>query len=122
MLADINAVVQAFARQRTGLRAEARRFPGALFVAGTAELDANAEPAAALARAYRTVLGAEPKHYRKNAFNDTIRFAERGIAAVTFGPGEDGWPPFNEYIRIGKSVAATKILALAVMDLLEVVQ
>jgi len=41
---------------------------------------------------------------------------------VTFGPGEDGWPPFNEYIRIGKSVAATKILALAVMDLLEVVQ
>ena len=70
----------------------------------------------------RTVLGAEPKHYRKNAFNDTIRFAERGIAAVTFGPGEDGWPPFNEYIRIGKSVAATKILALAVMDLLEVVQ
>jgi len=38
VLADINAVVQAFARQRTGLRAEARRFPGALFVAGTARM------------------------------------------------------------------------------------
>jgi acetylornithine deacetylase len=122
VLADIDAVVQAFVRQRIGLRAEVRRFPGALFVAGTAELDANSEPAASLARAYRTILGAEPNYYRKNAYNDTIRFAERGIAAVTFGPGEDGWPPFNEYIRIGKSVAATKILALAVMDLLGVVQ
>ncbi len=71
-------------------------------------------------RAYCTILDAEPRYYRKNAFNDTIRFAERGIAAVTFGPGEDGWPPFNEYIRIEKSVAATKVLALAVMDLLGV--
>ena len=78
----------------------------------------NAEPAAAIGRAYRRVLRGEPRAYRKNAFNDTIRFAERGIAAVTFGPGEDGWPPFNEYIRIEKSVAATKILALAVMDIL----
>ena len=86
------------------------------------EQQAQANPTASLRRAYRHLLGEEPKIYRKNAFNDTIRFAERGIAAVTFGPGEDGWPPFNEYIRIGKSVAATKILALAVMDLLEVVQ
>src|SRR5262249_678973 len=99
-----------------------RRFPGALFVSGTAELDANAEPAAALARAYRTILGADPKYYRKNAFNDTIRFAERGIAPVTFGPAQDAWPPFTQHIRIEKSVAATKILALAVMDILGVVK
>ncbi len=118
VLSDIDAVVQAFSRQRTGLQAQARPFPGALFVAGTQELPPNAEPAAAIGRAYRRVLRGEPRAYRKNAFNDTIRFAERGIAAVTFGPGEDGWPPFNEYIRIEKSVAATKILALAVMDIL----
>ena len=55
---------------------------------------------------------------RKNAFNDTIRFSERGIPAVTFGPGEDGWPPINEYIYIQKSVAATQVLALALIDLL----
>ena len=96
------------------------RFPGALFVTGTQELADDAEPAAAIARAYRAILGAEPRTYRKNAFNDTIRFAERGIPSVTFGPGEDGWPPFNEYIRIGKAVAATKILALAIMDVLGV--
>jgi acetylornithine deacetylase len=41
---------------------------------------------------------------------------------VTFGPGEDGWPPVNEFIRIEKSVAATKILALAIMDVLGVAQ
>ena len=122
VLADIDAVVRSFTRQRTGLQAQTRRFPGALFVAGTQELDPNAEPAAALARAYRKVLGADPRPYRKNAFNDTIRFAERGIAAVTFGPGEDGWPPFNEYIRIEKSLAATKILSLAVMDILGVAE
>jgi acetylornithine deacetylase/succinyl-diaminopimelate desuccinylase-like protein len=120
VLADIDAVVQSFARQRTGLVATTRPFPGALFVGGTVELPPDAEPAAALGRAYRRILQRDPRHYRKNAFNDTIRFAECGIAAVTFGPGEDGWPPFNEYIRIEKSVAATKILALAAMDVLGV--
>jgi acetylornithine deacetylase len=122
VLADIDAAVQAHARQRTGLVATLRPFPGALFVTGTQELADDAEPAAAIARAYRQVLGAEPRTYRKNAFNDTIRFAERGIPSVTFGPGEDGWPPFNEYIRIGKAVAATKILALAIMDVLGVAE
>ena len=122
VLTDIDAVVQSFAGQRTGLQAVTRPFPDALFVAGTPELPPDAEPAAAIARAYKKILGTEPRPYRKNAFNDTIRFAERGIAAVTFGPGEDGWPPFNEYIRVEKSIAATKILALAVMDVLGVVQ
>ena len=76
-----------------------------------------ANPTLALSRAYRRLLGEAPAIYRKNAFNDTIRFAERGRAAITFGPGEDGWPPVNEYIHIGKAVAATKILALTVLDL-----
>jgi acetylornithine deacetylase len=118
VLGDVDAMVQSFAGQRTGLKATTRPFPGALFVSGTQELPPDAEPAAAVARAYREILHTEPRPYRKNAFNDTIRFAERGIAAVTFGPGEDGWPPVNEFIRIEKSVAATKILALAIMDVL----
>jgi acetylornithine deacetylase len=118
VLADIDAVVQAFVRQCSGLEAKLRPFPHALFVTGTRELSPEAEPAAAVARAYRRILGAEPRAYRKNAFNDTIRFQERGIPSITFGPGEDGWPPFNEYIRIGKAVAATKILALALVDIL----
>ena len=83
-----------------------------MFVDGTLEQDEDANPTAALSRAYRRVIGEAPSIYRKNAFNDTIRFAERGQAAITFGPGEDGWPPINEYIHIDKAVAATKILAL----------
>ena len=122
VLADIDAVAQSFANQRKDLVAILRPFPGALFVTGTHELSPSAEPAAAIARAYRQILKAEPRAYRKNAFNDTIRFAERGIPSVTFGPGEDGWPPFNEYIRIGKAVAATKILALAIIDVLGVAE
>jgi acetylornithine deacetylase/succinyl-diaminopimelate desuccinylase-like protein len=122
VLADIDAVVQSFASTRPGLAATLRPFPNALFVTGTRELPAGAQPAKAIADAYRRVLGSEPRAYRKNAFNDTIRFQERGIPSVTFGPGEDGWPPINEYIRIGKAVAATKILALALVDLLGVAQ
>jgi acetylornithine deacetylase/succinyl-diaminopimelate desuccinylase-like protein len=118
VLADIDAVVQSFVKRRAGLVARLRPFPDALFVTGTRELSPDAEPAAALARAYRRIIGSEPRAYRKNAFNDTIRFQERGIPSVTFGPGEDGWPPINEYIRIGKAVAATKILALALVDIL----
>src|SRR5271166_168653 len=71
VLADIDARVQSFMAQRGGGNARLRRFPGALFVAGTRELAADAEPAAAIARAYRQILGAEPRAYRKNAFNDT---------------------------------------------------
>lgn len=121
VLRDVAAVVDSFVGQRPGLSATVSRFPNALFVSGTNELAEDAEPAATLARAYGEVLGVSPRFYRKNAFNDTIRFAERGFPAVTFGPGEDGWPPVNEYIRVKKSLAATEILALTIMDLLGVV-
>jgi acetylornithine deacetylase len=122
VMADVEGAVSAFARQRPGLAAAVRPYPGALFVSATNELDADAEPAASLIRAYRHILGTTPRDYRKNAFNDTIRFSERGLAAITFGPGEDGWPPVNEYIRIDKAVAATRILALTVLDLLKVAE
>ncbi len=118
VMADIDTVIEAAKTSDQALQATARPYPGALFVDGTGEQDPTANPTDALSRAYKQVLGEPPQLYRKNAFNDTIRFAERGHAAVTFGPGEDGWPPINEYIGITKSVAATKILALTILDLL----
>lgn len=118
VMADIRAVIEAAAEADPELQAEARPYPGALFVDGTLEQDEAADPTAALARAYGRLLGEAPRIYRKNAFNDTIRFAERGHAAITFGPGEDGWPPVNEYVDIDKAVAATRILALTILDLL----
>ncbi len=120
VMADIQAVLDVAVARDPDLQVTARPYPGALFVDGTLERDETANPTAALSRAYGRVLGEVPAIYRKNAFNDTIRFAERGHAAITFGPGEDGWPPINEYIHIGKSVAATQILALTVLDLLGV--
>jgi acetylornithine deacetylase/succinyl-diaminopimelate desuccinylase-like protein len=117
VMADIQAVIAAEVERDPSLRVTARPYPGALFVDGTLEQDEAANPTVALSRAYHRLLGEMPAIYRKNAFNDTIRFAERGHAAITFGPGEDGWPPINEYIHIDKAVAATKILALTVLDL-----
>ncbi len=120
VLADIEAVLTAQRAADNELEASVRPYPGALFVDATQEQDAEAGPTRQLRAAYRRLLGEEPALYRKNAFNDTIRFSERGVAAITFGPGEDGWPPVNEYIQISKSVAATQILALTVLDLLGV--
>lgn len=120
VMADIAGVIARQAAQDPDLDAIARPYPNAMFVDGTLEQDEAADPTAALSRAYVRCLGETPALYRKNAFNDTIRFAERGHAAITFGPGEDGWPPVNEYIHIDKAVAATKILALTVLDLLGV--
>jgi acetylornithine deacetylase len=118
VMADIASAIAAEKSRDATLEASARPYPGALFVSATIEEDADAEPVASLRQAYRRVLGEEPEIYRKNAFNDTIRFSERGIPSITFGPGEDGWPPVNEYIQIEKSVAATRILALTLMDIL----
>jgi len=117
VMSDIQAVIAAEVEKDPSLMVTARPYPGALFVDGTLEQDEAANPTVALSRAYHRLLGETPSIYRKNAFNDTIRFAERGHAAITFGPGEDGWPPVNEYIHIPKAVAATKILALTVLDL-----
>jgi acetylornithine deacetylase/succinyl-diaminopimelate desuccinylase-like protein len=120
VLADVQAVIDREVRADKDLDAVVRPYPGTLFVDGTMEQDESANPTHAICRAYARVLGEDPKLYRKNAYNDTIRFAERGQAAITFGPGEDGWPPINEYIHIDKAVAATRVLALTVLELLGV--
>jgi acetylornithine deacetylase len=79
---------------------------------------ADQEPVATLSRVYEDMLGQTPRLNRKNAFNDTIRFNEAGINAVTFGPGEDGWAADNEWISIPKSVTATQIYAVTILRLL----
>ena len=99
---------------------EIEQLPGSLFVKGTEPVPLDEEPNASLRKAYQKILGSEPIPNRKNAFNDTIRFREAGINAVTFGPGEDGWEPINESISVKKSVAAMQILSLAIPSILGV--
>ena len=92
--------------------------PDSHFVNGTEPVPLDQEPNASLTKAYQDILGSQPVPNRKNAFNDTIRFREAGINAITFGPGEDGWAPINESISVKKSLAAMKIMALAIVDIL----
>jgi len=99
-----------------GFTVSVRQFPASLFVEGTHSLPADQQPCTSIRSAYRRLLGEEPLINRKNAFNDTIRFREAGIPAVTFGPGEDSWAPDNEAISIPKAVAAAKLYALTIMD------
>ncbi|OGB22460.1 MAG: peptidase M20 [Burkholderiales bacterium RIFCSPLOWO2_02_FULL_57_36] len=116
--ADIQAVINQLAKEDPLFAASVRQFPNSLFVPATEEVPESSEPVAALTDAYQKILGQTPVYYRKNAYCDTIRFSHAGIPSVTFGPGEDGWPPVNEYIHTPKAVPATQVLAVAMLRIL----
>ncbi len=120
VLSDINGKLESCFGGRNGLSYHARQLPDSLFVDATKPVPKDEQPCTSIKGAYGKILGGEPGVNRKNAFNDTIRFRQAGMNAVTFGPGEDGWAPINESISIKKSVAAAKIYALAIMDILGV--
>jgi acetylornithine deacetylase len=118
VLADIQAVTRTSLQGGNGISAEVRQVPGSLFVAGTEPVEETEEPVRTLKSVYRDMRGEAPRLNRKNAFNDTIRFREAGINAITFGPGEDGWAADNEWISIPKSVEAARIYAVTILRLL----
>lgn len=119
---DISLVVEKNLQGIEGAGFNVSQVKDSLFVCGSDAVPANEEPVISLSKSYQKIMGDTPNINRKNAFNDTIRFREAGINAVTFGSGEDGWAPVNENISIPKSTAATKIFALAIMELLGVVE
>lgn len=118
ILGDIGAVIVQLAKNDPDFKSAVRQVPNSLFVPATMEVAETAEPVASLTSAYKQILGDAPVYYRKNAYCDTIRFSHAGIPSVTFGPGEDGWPPVNEYIHTPKAVPAAQVLALAIMRIL----
>ncbi|GEM_PF-350404 len=121
VISDISEVVSAELAGLENVEFGVSQVPGSLFVNGTEAVPLDEEPNLSISKAYQALLGEPPLINRKNAFNDTIRFREAGMNAVTFGPGEDGWSPINEGISIPKSVAAAKIFALTIMGILGVV-
>ena len=118
VLQDIQKVADARLGSLNEISAQVRQVPWSLFVAGTPNVDAAEEPVVTLSQVYEAMRGEPPRLNRKNAFNDTIRFREAGVNAVTFGPGEDGWAADNEWISIPKSVEAAKIYAVTILRLL----
>jgi len=120
VIGDIERVAAATFAGLNGISVAVRQVPGSLFVNATEPVPVEQEPCRSLRSVYRRMMGREPEVNRKNAFNDTIRFREAGINAVTFGAGEDGWAVDNEYISITKSVMATRIYALTIMQVLGV--
>jgi acetylornithine deacetylase len=120
VISDIEQIAGDSFRGVNDVSVDVRQVPGSLFVNGTEPVPVDQEPCKSLRSVYRQLMGREPGVNRKNAFNDTIRFREAGINAVTFGPGEDGWSVDNESISIAKAVMATRIYALAIMKILGV--
>jgi len=120
VVADIERAASEVFAGVNQLGVEVRQVPGSLFVDATEPVPVEEEPCRSLRAVYRRLMGREPGVNRKNAFNDTIRFREAGINAVTFGPGEDGWAVDNENISITKAVMATRIYALTIMQILGV--
>lgn len=118
VIADIEQAARDTFAGHNEISVDVRQVPGSLFVNGTEPVPIEEEPCKSLRSVYCQLLGREPGVNRKNAFNDTIRFREAGINAVTFGPGEDGWAVDNENISITKAVMATKIYALTIMKVL----
>jgi formylaminopyrimidine deformylase len=120
VMTDIENVAQETFSGLNDVSVNVRQVPGSLFVNATEPVPLDEEPCRSLRAVYRRLMGCEPGVNRKNAFNDTIRFREAGINAVTFGPGEDGWAVDNENISVTKAVMATRVYALAIMQILGV--
>jgi acetylornithine deacetylase/succinyl-diaminopimelate desuccinylase-like protein len=118
IVADIERVANETFAGSNKLGIDVRQVPGSLFVNATEPVSIEDEPCRSLRSVYRRLMGCEPGVTRRNAVNDTIRFREAGINAVTFGPGEDGWAVDNENISITKAVMATRIYALTIMQIL----
>ena len=113
---DMEKVIAELQAADPSFQATITQVEGETFVPASIEVATDAAHVQALSRAYQTILGKEPVLYRKNAYCDTLRFAHSGIPSITFGPGEDGWPPVNEFIDMDKVVAATKIYTLFLLD------
>ncbi|MEM9485319.1 MAG: M20 family metallopeptidase [Cyanobacteria bacterium P01_F01_bin.116] len=117
---DMENVISQLQEEDPTFQATITKVEGETFVPASIEVSEDAEHVQALSRAYQQILGKDPILYRKNAYCDTLRFSHSGIPSITFGPGEDGWPPVNEFIDMDKVVAATKIYALFLLDFFKV--
>jgi acetylornithine deacetylase/succinyl-diaminopimelate desuccinylase-like protein len=113
---DIRKVIDQLQAEDPTFQAAIVPVAGETFVPASIEVSKDAAHVQAISKAYERVLGKQPVLYRKNAYCDTLRFSHSGIPSITFGPGEDGWPPVNEYIDMEKVVTATQIYALFLLD------
>ena len=113
---DIERVVAKLQAEDPTFQVAITPVAGETFVPASVEVPKEAAHVQALSKAYERILGKQPVLYRKNAYCDTLRFSHSGIPSITFGPGEDGWPPVNEFIDIEKVVAVTQIYALFLLD------
>ena len=121
VIKDLTDVTDTLFKSREDISFAVNQVPNSLFVDATEPVPIDEEPCKSISKSYALLMGGKlPIPNRKNAFNDTIRFRDAGINAVTFGPGEDGWDPDNESISITKAVAAAKIYALTIMEILGV--
>ncbi len=118
ILDDIKNVISRLKKEDENFNADVEIMKGYTFIPGTQEIPESSLHVQALMEAYQEVSGDKPELYRKHAFCDTIQFCLHDIPAVTFGPGEDGWPPVNEFVDLDKVILATKVYGLTIPKIL----
>ena len=84
----------------------------------------DAHSVQSIKRAHETVVGEPPKPVQKTHYNDSDHMNRYGIEVVVYGPAgrmrsrEFGWAPdLGEFVHIPDLVTASKVYALAALDL-----
>lgn len=112
---EIEDVIKEAMKEDPELKAELK----ILFKAKPAVIPSEAKITCILKEAIKEILGEEPKLTLSTGFLDTRFFIEKGIEALTYGPGDISQAhAANEYIELDKMMLASKVYALTVLKLL----
>lgn len=112
---EIEDVIREAMREDPELKAELK----ILFKAKPAAISPKAKTTVVLKEAVKEIIGEEPRLTLCTGFLDTRFFIEKGIDALTYGPGSISQAHVaNEFIEIDKMMLTSKVYALTVFKLL----
>jgi len=112
---EIEDVIKEATKEDPELKAELKT----LFKAKPAAISPEAKITVVLKEVVKEIIGEEPRLTLSTGFLDTRFFVEKGVEALTYGPGSISQAHVaNEFIVIDKMMLTSKVYALTVLKLL----